>query len=169
NNNPNIFQLNRHKAHAYMMNFPTESEALSLDHAMSPWYQSLNGTWKFAFAKTPEERIQNFYEADYDSGSWADLPVPSHWQLQGYDYPQYTNVRYPWAESEPELKAPFAPTRYNPVGSYIREFTVPDPWKEQPVYISFQGVESAFYVWVNGEMVGYSEDTFTPAEFDLTP
>ncbi|MFE0559365.1 glycoside hydrolase family 2 TIM barrel-domain containing protein [Paenibacillus sp. NPDC058910] len=169
NNNPNIFQLNRHKAHAYMMTFPSESEALSHAHSMSPWYQSLNGMWKFSFAETPDKRIQNFYKADYDSGSWADMPVPSHWQLQGYDYPQYTNVRYPWSDSEPELKAPFAPTRYNPVGSYIREFTVPDTWKEQPVYISFQGVESAFYVWVNGEMVGYSEDTFTPAEFDITP
>lgn len=169
NNNPNIFQLNRHKAHAYMMTFPSESEALSHDHTLSPLYKSLNGIWKFAFAEMPEQRIQNFHETDYDVSSWADMPVPSHWQLQGYDYPQYTNVRYPWSDSEPELKAPFAPTRYNPVGSYIREFTVPDTWEEQPVYISFQGVESAFYVWVNGEIVGYSEDTFTPAEFDITP
>ncbi|ANA80830.1 DUF4981 domain-containing protein [Paenibacillus glucanolyticus] len=169
NNNPHIFQLNRHKAHAYMMTFPSESEALNHDHSLSPLYKSLNGTWKFAFAETPEARIHHFHEADYDSSSWADIPVPSHWQLQGYDYPQYTNVRYPWSDSEPELKAPFAPTRYNPVGSYIREFTVPDTWEGQPVYISFQGVESAFYVWVNGEMAGYSEDTFTPAEFDITP
>lgn len=106
NNNPNIFQLNRHKAHAYMMTFPSESEALSHAHSMSPWYQSLNGMWKFAFAETPDKRIQHFYETDYDSSSWADMPVPSHWQLQGYDYPQYTNVRYPWSESEPELKTP---------------------------------------------------------------
>lgn len=169
NNNPDIFQLNRQQAHSYMMPFKTESEALSKEHASSPYYRSLNGTWKFAFAETPDQRIQHFYEANYDSNNWADMPVPSHWQLQGYDYPQYTNVQYPWSVSEPELKAPFAPTKYNPVGSYIRSFSVPEEWTGQPVFISFQGVESAFYVWINGELVGYSEDTFTPAEFDLTP
>ncbi|WP_370621935.1 glycoside hydrolase family 2 TIM barrel-domain containing protein [Bacillus sp. JCM 19034] len=100
--------------------------------------------------------------------SLDDINVPGHWQLQGYDYPHYTNVRYPW-EGKEDIKPPFAPTEYNPVGQYIRTFTVPKQWRDQPVYISFQGVESAFYVWVNGELVGYSEDTFTPAEFDLTP
>ncbi|MWC30820.1 DUF4981 domain-containing protein [Paenibacillus sp. MMS18-CY102] len=169
NNNPEIFQLNRMDAHASLMPFPTIQDALCGEHAASPYYYSLNGIWKFAFAETPEERIRSFYETSFDSSGWADMPVPSHWQFQGYDYPHYTNVRYPWAESEPELQPPFAPTRYNPVGSYIRTFHVPEAWNGQPVYISFQGVESAFYVWLNGELVGYSEDTFTPAEFDLTP
>ncbi|MNB79546.1 Beta-galactosidase [compost metagenome] len=169
NNNPEIFQLGRLKAHSSMMPFPGVPEALARDAASSPFYRSLNGTWKFAFAETPEQRIQSFYEMNYDSSGWGDMPVPSHWQLQGYDYPHYTNVRYPWAESEPDLKPPYAPTRYNPVGSYIRTFSVPDNWKGRPVFISFQGVESAFYVWVNGELVGYGEDTFTPSEFDLTP
>ncbi|KMU98310.1 hypothetical protein ACS72_16015, partial [Acinetobacter sp. VT 511] len=77
-------------------------------------------------------------------------------------------MTYPWVEREPELKPPFAPTTYNPVGSYIRTFTVPADWKDRPVLLHFEGVESAFYVWVNGELVGYSEDTFTPAEFDIT-
>ncbi|WP_019640518.1 glycoside hydrolase family 2 TIM barrel-domain containing protein [Paenibacillus fonticola] len=168
NNNPEIFQINRLDAHASMMPFHTVEEALIGDKTASSYYQSLNGTWRFAFAETPDERCKDFYELDYDYSSWAEMPVPSHWQFHGYDYPQYTNIRYPWSESEPELKAPFAPTRYNPVGSYIRTFTVPEAWKDQPVYLSFQGVESAFYVWVNGELVGYSEDTFTPAEFDIT-
>ncbi|WP_110933896.1 glycoside hydrolase family 2 TIM barrel-domain containing protein [Paenibacillus bouchesdurhonensis] len=168
NNNPEIFQINRMEAHASKMSFHTVNEALAGDKTASAYYRSLNGAWKFAFAETPAQRCIDFYKLDYDYSDWADLPVPSHWQFHGYDYPQYTNVRYPWAESEPELQAPFAPTVYNPVGSYIRTFTVPEEWKDQPVYLSFQGVESAFYVWVNGELVGYSEDTFTPAEFDIT-
>lgn len=168
NNNPEIFQINRMEAHASMMPYSTVEEALAGNKTASAYYMPLNGTWKFAFAETPEQRCKDFYKLDYDSSSWAELPVPSHWQFHGYDYPQYTNVRYPWAESEPELQPPFAPTRYNPVGSYIRTFAVPEAWQGQPVFLSFQGVESAFYVWVNGELVGYSEDTFTPAEFDIT-
>ncbi|MDR6553176.1 glycoside hydrolase family 2 TIM barrel-domain containing protein [Paenibacillus qinlingensis] len=169
NNNPEIFELNRMKAHATLMPFDSVAEALTNDRQASRHYLSLNGTWKFAFAESPSERITNFYEVSFDHRGWNDIHVPGHWQLQGYDYPQYTNFRYPWETSEPELAPPFAPTKYNPVGSYTRTFTVPEYWLEQPVFISFQGVESAFYVWVNGELVGYSEDTFTPAEFDLTP
>ncbi|WNS45956.1 glycoside hydrolase family 2 TIM barrel-domain containing protein [Paenibacillus sp. MMS20-IR301] len=168
NNNPELFQINRLDAHASMMSYPAVAEALQGDKSASSRYQSLNGTWKFAFAETPEARIKDFYTSGFDCGDWADIAVPSHWQFQGYDYPQYTNVRYPWAVSEPDLKPPFAPTVYNPVGSYLRSFTVPQEWDGQPVYLSFQGVESAFYVWVNGELAGYSEDTFTPSEFDIT-
>ncbi|MCL6603312.1 MAG: DUF4981 domain-containing protein [Paenibacillus sp.] len=169
NNNPECFQINRMDAHATWIPFNTIEDALIGDTQASPNYLSLNGLWKFAYADTPDQRIRNFFEQDYDCSSWAELSVPSHWQMHGYDYPQYTNVRYPWSEREPELKPPFAPTQYNPVGSYVRTFTVPEDWSGKPVFISFQGVESAFYVWLNGELVGYSEDTFTPAEFDLTP
>lgn len=169
NNNPEIFELNRMKAHATLMPFDSVEEALRNDRPASRSCKSLNGSWKFAFAEEPTKRIQHFYEDSFDHTDWNEIQVPGHWQLQGYDYPQYTNVVYPWATSEPELEPPFAPTLYNPVGSYARTFTVPDEWQGQPVFISFQGVESAFYVWVNGELVGYSEDTFTPAEFDLTP
>ncbi|WP_029192367.1 glycoside hydrolase family 2 TIM barrel-domain containing protein [Paenibacillus harenae] len=168
NNNPEIYQLNRMEAHATLMPFDSAEEALEGDFRKSASYLSLNGQWKFAFAPNPEARISNFYETDFDSSDWNTIKVPAHWQLQGYDYPQYTNVTYPWVGKE-DLKPPFAPTKYNPVGSYIHTFTVPAGWKDKPVFISFQGVESAFYVWLNGELVGYSEDTFTPAEFDLTP
>lgn len=168
NNNPDLFQLNRMDAHSTMITYDSLEEALEgkLEQARS--YYSLNGMWKFAWAENPNSRITNFYEQGYDSSAWSEIPVPSHWQLQGYDYPQYTNVVYPWVEQE-DIKPPFAPTKYNPVGSYIRTFTVPVDWKDQPVFISFQGVESAFYVWLNGELVGYSEDSFTPSEFDLSP
>jgi beta-galactosidase len=168
NNNPETFQVNRLPAHANMVAFPTIEEALSNEFTSSPWYQTLNGSWKFSFAETPEQRITSFYETSYDASKWDDIAVPSNWQLQGYDYPHYTNMTYPWVEREPELKPPFAPATYNPVGSYIRTFTVPADWKDRPVLLHFEGVESAFYVWVNGELVGYSEDTFTPAEFDIT-
>ncbi|MCU6712935.1 DUF4981 domain-containing protein [Paenibacillus sp. J5C_2022] len=168
NNNPEIYQLNRMDAHAHLMPFHTMEEALVGDHAKSRNRMLLNGKWQFAFATCPEKREESFYKTDYDSSSWNEINVPAHWQLQGYDYPQYTNVVYPWVGNE-DIKPPYAPVQYNPVGSYIRNFSIPDNWKGQPVFISFQGVESAFYVWLNGELVGYSEDTFTPAEFDLTP
>ncbi|MGM7723358.1 glycoside hydrolase family 2 TIM barrel-domain containing protein [Metabacillus sp. Hm71] len=168
NNNPEIFQLNRLDAHATLMPYKTVEEALKGDRTSSDFYQSLNGSWKFAFYENPEIRNQAFYKLDYDASEWDEIKVPSHWQLQGYDYPQYTNLRYPW-EGKEDIKPPFAPINYNPVGQYIRNFTIPEDWNGQPIYISFQGVESAFYMWVNGEFVGYSEDTFTPAEFDLTP
>ncbi|MFC4776211.1 glycoside hydrolase family 2 TIM barrel-domain containing protein [Paenibacillus sp. GCM10023252] len=166
NNNPEIYALNRMEAHASRTSYASTDAAY--EGQPSDRVLSLNGKWKFAWAKNPSERIVNFYETDYDSASWDEITVPAHWQLQGYDYPHYTNVRYPWEGSE-DIQAPFAPTEYNPVGSYVRTFTVPAEWAGQPVFINFQGVESAFYVWVNGELVGYSEDTFTPAEFDLTP
>ncbi|WP_160724759.1 glycoside hydrolase family 2 TIM barrel-domain containing protein [Bacillus sp. USDA818B3_A] len=168
NNNPEIFQLNRLDAHATLMPYKTIEEALKGDRTSSEYYQSLNGNWKFAFYENPDRRNQTFFKEDYDASEWDEIKVPAHWQLQGYDYPQYTNLRYPW-EGKEDIKPPFAPTKYNPVGQYIRTFSIPENWDGQPVYISFQGVESAFYVWVNGELVGYSEDTFTPAEFDVTP
>ncbi|MBS4202388.1 DUF4981 domain-containing protein [Bacillus sp. FJAT-49732] len=168
NNNPEIFQLNRLEAHATLMPYHTVEEALKGNRQDSKYYKLLNGEWKFSFSETPDKRNREFYQADFDSSNWDHIQVPFHWQFQGYDYPQYTNVNYPWINTE-DLKAPFAPTKYNPVGQYIQTFTVPELWENQPVYISFQGVESAFYIWVNGELVGYSEDTFTPAEFDITP
>ncbi|KRF38027.1 glycoside hydrolase family 2 TIM barrel-domain containing protein [Paenibacillus sp. Soil787] len=168
NNNPQIFQLNRMEAHATLMPYKSEDEALAGVREASDSYQTLNGTWKFHFAENAQGRPQEFYKSDYDCSSWADIAVPSHWQLQGFDFPQYTNVIYPWVGHE-DLKSPFAPVKYNPVGSYSRSFTVPASWADQPVYLSFQGVESAFYVWVNGDLAGFSQDSFTPADFDITP
>lgn len=168
NNNPHIFQRNRMDAHATLMPYKTVEEALTGDRTASDFYRSLNGYWKFSFAENAEKRNQSFYQKDFNDHDWDEIKVPAHWQLQGYDYPHYTNIRYPW-EGREDIRPPFAPTQYNPVGQYIRTFTIPEEWKGQPVYLSFQGVESAFYVWVNGDWVGYSEDSFTPAEFDITP
>jgi len=168
NNNPNIFRLNCLAAHATSISYQSMQKALEGKRNESTYYYSLNGSWKFAFYETPEKRSREFFKEDFNSSGWDEIKVPGHWQLQGYDYPQYTNVRYPWEDTE-NIKPPFAPTKYNPVGQYITMFNVPEEWEGQPVYISFQGVESAFYIWVNGDLVGYSEDTFTPAEFDITP
>ena len=168
NNNPEIFQLNRMEPHTSLIPFSTIDEAIKSKSSASKFYKNLNGKWKFRFSENPDKRITNFFKTDYDCSDWEEISVPGHWQLQGYDYPQYSCQRYPSQNTEKVLP-PFAPTQYNPVGSYITTFTIPETWNGLPVYISFQGVESAFYVWLNGDIVGYSEDSFTPAEFDLTP
>ncbi|KAB8125865.1 DUF4981 domain-containing protein [Gracilibacillus oryzae] len=168
NNNPEIFQLNRLEQHAEAIPYRSEKDALTFDKYQSNNVINLNGKWQFRFSKNPAEKIADFFDTDFDTSNWDDISVPAHWQLQGYDYPQYSNVRYPWIEHD-EITPPFAPTNYNPVGQYVTSFELPEDWVDQPVIINFQGVESAFYVWLNGELVGYSEDTFTPAEFNLTP
>lgn len=168
NNNPEITHLNRMEAHAALVPFHTEEAAMKGDYSLSRYFKSLNGLWKFYLSPNPEKGCRDFYKNDFDCSSWKEINVPSNWQFQGYDYPQYVNVRYPWTDSE-ELKPPYAPTVYNPLGSYIRYFSVPEEWDGQPVFISFQGVESAFYVWINGDLVGFSKDSFSPSEFDITP
>ncbi|MFC4401808.1 glycoside hydrolase family 2 TIM barrel-domain containing protein [Gracilibacillus xinjiangensis] len=168
NNNPEIFQLNRMPQHAEAIPYETEKKALANDKFQSTRVMNLNGKWKFHFVKNPGSKITDFYQTEYDVSGWDSITVPAHWQLEGYDYPQYSNTRYPWVDHD-KIEPPFAPINYNPVGQYVTAFEIPDSWGEQPVIINFQGVESAFYVWLNGELVGYSEDTFTPAEFNLTP
>ncbi|SER51814.1 beta-galactosidase [Gracilibacillus ureilyticus] len=168
NNNPEIFQLNRMPQHAEAVPYESEKEALSNSKLQAARVMNLNGKWKFNFSSKPEDKNTDFYHEDYDVSEWDTISVPAHWQLEGYDYPQYSNVRYPWIEHD-KIVPPFAPTNYNPVGQYVTSFQLPENWTGQPVIINFQGVESAFYIWLNGELVGYSEDTFTPAEFNLTP
>ncbi|MEJ6951462.1 beta-galactosidase, LacZ type [Natronospora cellulosivora (SeqCode)] len=168
NNNPELYEINRMKAHATLMPYSSIEKALKGDRTKSTYYYSLNGKWKFSFAENSAKRIKNFFEKDFDFTTWDEIEVPSHWQFQGYEYPHYTNRIYPW-EGKEDIEPPYAPTEYNPVGSYIKTFELPEDWDGQPVYISFQGVESAFYLWLNGEFIGYSEDTFSPSDFDLSP
>jgi len=167
-NQPEIFQVNREPAHATLMPYGDVFSALNGDVTASPYYQSLNGIWKFYLANNPGERPFQFYEESTDVSGWRDIWVPGNWQTQGYDYPIYTNITYPWTGYE-NPSPPKAPTVYNPVGCYRRDFTVPISWKDREVFLSFQGVSSAFYVWINGQYVGYSEDSFTPKEFNITP
>ncbi|NOZ57711.1 MAG: DUF4981 domain-containing protein [Calditrichaeota bacterium] len=161
--NPEIFGINKEPPHATLMPYATLEEALRAEREASPFYESLNGKWKFHWVRTPEERPVDFYKPDFDVSSWDEIPVPSNWQMLGYGKPIYTNVRYPFPKNPPYIDH-----SYNPVGSYRREFTVPSEWAGRQVFIHFDGVESAFYIWINGQKVGYSQDSRTPAEFNIT-
>lgn len=161
------YQVNREKAHTSFVSFDTVEQAVKRDAAKSSNYYLLNGKWKFQLADNPKGRNEEFHNKDYDVSGWEEIAVPSNWQTEGYDHPKYTDTRLPWEGVEtPELGT--APTIYNPVGSYRRDFETPKNWDGKEIFVSFQGVESAFYLWINGEYVGYSEDSYTPAEFDIS-
>ena len=130
--------------------FADPAAALKRNPAGSPWHLSLNGEWSFSWSENPAQRPVDFYRIDYDVSAWNLIPVPANWQLHGYGYPIYTNVRYPWGDPDP----PRVPHDFNPVGSYRRSFTVPEEWDGRQVYLRFGGVSSAFYLWVNGQEVG---------------
>ncbi len=165
--NTAILQVGTEKPHASMMVYPTAEQAKTGDRTKSPWFQSLNGTWKFQGSTRPSDRPLDFYRTDYSDSAWRSIPVPSSWQLHGFDIPVYTNSIYPWPQDA--TKPPVIPHEWNPVGSYRRLFQVPPAWRGRQVYLHFAGVDSAFYVWVNGTKVGYNEGSRTPAEFNITP
>ncbi|MCQ2193948.1 MAG: DUF4981 domain-containing protein [Paludibacteraceae bacterium] len=167
NGKPTVFGVNTLKPHVTSMPYSTLKEAIDGNRRGSEWYQSLTGTWKFYWVKKPSERLDNFQENYFDVSKWKDITVPGSWQVQGYDYPIYTNVIYPWADDW-WISPGEAPTNYNPVGHYKRTFTVPEKWDGKRIRLHFEGVESAYYVWVNGKYVGYSENSFTDHEFDVT-
>lgn len=163
--NPEVFRVNRIDAHSDHLYYENK-EDIKLGYDM-PLRQSLNGKWRFAYAVNQDERIEDFYKEDYDCSSFDYINVPGHIQMQGYDKCQYINTMYPW-DGHDELRPPHISKTYNPVGSYVKYFNVKDDLKNKKTFISFQGVETAFYVWLNGQFIGYSEDTFTPSEFDIT-
>jgi beta-galactosidase len=164
--NTAVIKVGTEKPHATMMVYPTAALAQAGRTDGSPWFQSLNGTWKFHGSLRPADRPLEFYRPDFKDTAWRSIPVPSNWQLQGFDIPIYSNILYPWPQ---DSKAdPVVPQDFNPVGSYRRTFTVPESWNGRTVYLHFAGVDSAFYAWANGERVGYSEDSRTPAEFNIT-
>lgn len=162
--NPTFFAQNRVKAHSDHSYYLNENE---LEQKQTSIKQSFNGLWKFRYAKNLEERAQGFERTDFDCKNWDDIVVPAHIQLEGYDKPQYVNVQYPWDGHE-ELEPGEIPVKFNPTAHYVKYFTVPRAMEGKRVFISFQGVESGFAIWCNGSYVGYSEDTFTPSEFELT-
>ncbi len=158
-----VLQVNTEKPHATMMTYPTATEAVAGECGKSPWFKSLNGDWKFNWSKNPAERPADFYKTGFDASAWGSIPVPSNWQMHGHGTPIYTNVKYPHPGKPPQ-----APREYNPVGSYLTAFELPEGWKNRKTLIHFGGVNSAFYLWVNGVKVGYSEGSRTPAEFDIS-
>ena len=123
----------------------------------------MNGDWKFHFVPRPADRPEGFFEPGFDDSSWDEIPVPSNWELLGYGYPVYRDESYSFPANPP-----FVPEDDNPVGSYRRAFEIPARWDDSEVFLRFDGVYSAFYVWVNGAFVGYSEGSRTPAEFRIT-
>ena len=127
----------------------------------------MNGLWKFQYAPNYAGTIRGFEAEAYSCKDWEDIYVPAHIQMEGYDVPQYANVQYPW-EGHEELHPGQIPERFNPVASYVKYFYVPENMKGKRVFISFQGAESGLALWLNGSFVGYSEDSFTPSEFELT-
>lgn len=170
---PQINEINREPISAHFIPYTSEANALSqLNLPTNKRFDvnssverriSLNGVWKFKYAKNNDLAPTEFYKEGYKTNKWDNIKVPGSWELQGFDSPIYTDVDYPFPANPP-----FVPADYNPVGSYVREFTVPNGWDGNDIFLNFEGVESAFYCWVNGELAGYSEDSRLPAHFNIT-
>lgn len=161
--NPEVVCRNRELPHATLMPYGNRGKAIQCERFSSRYFLSLNGVWKFHWSPNPDSRPKDFDRIDYDVSSWDDIPIPSNWQKYGYDKPYYLDSPYPFEKNPPSIQH-----HYNPVGSYRREFEIPVHWEGRQVFLHFDGVESAFYVWVNGQMVGYSQGSRTPAEFNIT-
>lgn len=167
--NEAVFGVNKLPPRATFYRFDTAEAARDATRVNggrgdSPYVKQLNGDWKFRWSANPEDRPTDFYRAGYDDSDWGTIPVPSNWQTQGHGQPIYVNEVYPFDKNPPFI----AGHNGNPVGSYRTKFTVPEKWKGRTVEICFDGVESAMYVWCNGEKVGYSQGSRTPARYDLS-
>lgn len=167
--NPAVIGLNKEKVHATLIPYDDEKTALQFDRTQSANFKLLNDTWKFKWVKSPSEVPSDFFQPTVSTQDWDNIPVPSNWQVYGqannknWDVPIYTNIKHPFKADPPNV-----PTEYNPVGLYRTNFSIPDNWKGKQVFLHFAGAQSAIYVWINGKKVGYSEDSMTPAEFDVT-
>ena len=174
--NSAVFRVNKEAPRATSMPFPTKEDAATKARLESPWCQLLNGNWKFHHTGNPATKPAGFEAPAFDDSAWKEIPVPSNWQMQGYGIPVYTNMTYPFAKNPPTVMG-VPPQHYtnfpvenrNQVGSYRHKFTLPAGWENRRTCIVFGAVDSAFYLWINGKKVGYSEDSRTPAEFDITP
>jgi len=161
--NPAVFQINREPARATFLPFADKRSAVADYYEASPWFYSLNGNWKFQWSPTPDQRPKDFYKTDFNVANWKEIQVPSNWELKGYGIPIYTNMTYPFPKNPPYIDH-----ADNPVGSYRRYVDLPSTWDGRRVYIHFEAGTAAMYVWVNGQKVGYTENTKSPAEFDIT-
>lgn len=161
---PQIFCENRIPVHSDHKFYASKAEAL---REKSSFAYSLNGLWKFSYAKNYNSAIKGFESMDYCCKDWDEIRVPAHIQMEGYDVPQYANVQYPWDGRE-QIRPGQVPEHFNPTASYVKYFTVPAAMEGKRVFVSFQGAESGLALWLNGQYIGYSEDSFTPSEFELT-
>jgi len=165
--NPKVFGINKVAPHVCVVPFDNEIDAKTKDIKDSPYYKSLNGTWKFNWVRKPADRPLEFYKNDFDISGWNDIKVPSNWEREGYGVPIYVNQPYAFSPHK-RPSPPNIPHDYNPVGSYRRNFTIPENWNNRKVYLHFGAVKSAFYIWINGQKVGYSQGAKTPAEWDIS-
>jgi beta-galactosidase len=163
--NPAVVGINKGAPHCSLIPYPDERMALENNRLLSPYFQSLDGYWKFNWVESPDDRPMDFYEPGFDDSDWKQIAVPSNWEFQGYGVPIYVNIPYEWTRTP---NPPEIPHDYNPVGSYRQHFNIPETWNDKQVIIHFDGVKSAFYLWINGKKVGYSQDSKTPAEFNIT-
>ena len=159
---PQMIGQNKMPGHCTLIPYSTTQEAIKAKPT-SDWVQSLNGTWKFQWSVKPADRPVDFYQTDYDVSAWDEISVPSNWQMQGFGSPIYINAGYPFPKNPPYIAHD-----WNPVGSYRRTFDLDSSWDGKQIFVHFDGVESAFYLWINGQKVGYSQGSRTPAEFDIT-
>lgn len=164
---PEVVSINRLPMRASYFPFESLKAAQQGDQSASSRFLSLNGMWKFSWVDHPGKRPKDFYKPGYDDSRWGQFPVPSNWEFKGYGTPIYVNIPYEFSPTNPQ--PPDIPDSLNPVGSYRKVFTLPDGWDGMRIYIHLGGVKSVFYIWVNGEKVGYSEDSKLEAEFDITP
>lgn len=160
--NPQFYELNKEKPHATFMLFDKKQDVAEDDYNRSPYYKSLNGTWKFVYVDKYANRQQDFYRTDLDDSKWNNIPVPSNWELKGFGIPIYTNITYPFPKNPPYIG------ENNPVGTYRREFTVPDNWDGNEVMLQFGSITGCAFVYVNGEKVGMTKNSKSPAEFNIT-
>jgi len=161
--NPKVFERNQTEVHAPLTPYTSVDEAKRGNREANAYYQSLNGRWKFNWVSRADEAPEDFYKSESKVNNWDDIEVPSNWQMKGYGHAMFRNVTMEFPE-----KAPNVPEYYNPVGSYFRTFEVPKNWKGRQIFLHFEGVKSASYVWVNGKAVGYNQGGFEPAEYDVT-
>lgn len=160
--NLNVLHRNRMEARSYFIPYDDENDAKSFERGFSNNFKLLNGTWKFYYSDYPELSPENFYEQDFDTKDWDDIRVPGNWQVQGYGYPHYTDLIYPFPIDPPKV-----PSK-NPTGCYRRNFRVPKNFENKNIILRFEGVDSGFHLWVNGKFVGYSQGSRMPSEFDIT-
>ena len=171
--NPLVLGLNKLPPRNPAWPCPDAASGWKSDYDHSPWVRSLDGHWQFHWVPDPDSRTKDFFETNFDAGAWKTIPMPLCWELQGYGVPIYVNYHYPFQTNLPSVMDP-PPTNFtaysqrNPVGSYLREFEVPANWRGQCVLLHFAGVSSAMYVWVNGQRIGFSKNSRSPAEFDIT-
>lgn len=162
--NPEYFCDGRMEAYSDHAYYASETDMVDGE---SLFAESLNGIWKFHYARNYDAVVRGFEKEEYCCASWDDIRVPAHIQMEGYDVPQYANTQYPW-EGREDIRPGEIPEYFNPVASYVKYFSVPERMKGKRIFVSFQGAESGLAVWLNGVFIGYSEDSFTPSDFELT-